>query len=468
MAEEEKYNSSLDVDDELINEIHQLIDAKSDAILKNILADLYNYDISVLINNLKETKDAVYLFRLLPEEVASEVILELDDNRREQIVNNLDSEEISDIVGEMYSDDAADFVSDLEEDVKEEVLLELEKEDKEDSDEIRELLRYDENTAGGIMAKEFIALNENLSVKDAITQIQNKAEEVDQFYNVWIVNDNNELNGIISLKRIIIALKNPEMLLKDVKNPDVISVEANVDQEEVARIMQRYDLVSLPVVDNKQRVIGKISIDDIVDVMEEEYSEDVAKMTGTDAEELEKKSPFQIAKLRLPWILITMLIELLAVFVIKSHDQILEKVILLAAFMPIISAISGNTGLQSAAIVVRAIDTGLVNINKWWIPLIRQIKTTLIIGFVVGVLIGLIGFLMIDENKLAFGLSVGISMFISINIAGVVGTSTPMISKKLGFDPAVTSGPFETAFQDVVGISIFLTISTYLLSHIIN
>jgi len=292
------------------------------------------------------------------------------------------------------------------------------------------------------MAKEFIALNENLTVEEAINQIQEKAEEVDQFYNVWVVNDKNELIGIISLKRIIIALKNPKQLLKDVKNPDVISVEANVDQEEVARIMQRYDLVSLPVVDNKHRVIGKISIDDIVDVMEEEYSEDFAKMTGTDAEELEKKSPFQIAKLRLPWILITMGIELIAVFVIKSHNEILEKVILLAAFMPIISAISGNTGLQSAAIVVRAIDTGLVNINKWWIPLIRQIKTTLIIGFVVGVIIAIIGYIMMDTNKTAFALSVGISMFISINIAGIVGTTTPMISKKLGFDPAVTSGPF--------------------------
>ncbi|HRE40951.1 MAG TPA: magnesium transporter [Ignavibacteria bacterium] len=468
MAEEEKYNSSLDVDDELINEIHQLISSKSDAILKQILADLYNYDISVLINNLKETEDAIYLFKLLPDETASEVILELDDARREQIVSSLDSEEISDIVGEMYSDDAADFVSDLTDDIKEEVLQELEKDDKEDSDEIRELLTYDENTAGGIMAKEFIALNENLTVEEAINQIQEKAEEVDQFYNVWVVNDKNELIGIISLKRIIIALKNPKQLLKDVKNPDVISVEANVDQEEVARIMQRYDLVSLPVVDNKHRVIGKISIDDIVDVMEEEYSEDFAKMTGTDAEELEKKSPFQIAKLRLPWILITMGIELIAVFVIKSHNEILEKVILLAAFMPIISAISGNTGLQSAAIVVRAIDTGLVNINKWWIPLIRQIKTTLIIGFVVGVIIAIIGYIMMDTNKTAFALSVGISMFISINIAGIVGTTTPMISKKLGFDPAVTSGPFETAFQDVVGISIFLTISTFLLSHIIN
>lgn len=466
MAEENKYSSSLDIDDELINEIHQLIQSRSDAVLKNILTDLYNYDIAVLMNNLKEDEDAAYLFSLLDDETASEVILEVYDERKDYIVEHLGKDKISDLVGEMHSDDAADFVSDLEEDVAEQVLTELEKEDKEDSDEIRELLRYDENTAGGIMAKEFIAVNQSLTVEDAVKIVQEKSEEIDQFYNLWVVDDNEKLTGIISLKRLIIALKEPKSLLLQVMNPDVISVEAHVDQQEVARIMQRYDLVSLPVVDEHDRLIGRISIDDIVDVIEEEYTEDVAKMTGTDAEELEKKSPFEIAKLRLPWILVTLAIEIIAIFVIKSHDAILERVILLAAFMPIISAISGNTGLQTAAIIVRAIDTGYVNIATWWKPLIKQMSTTLIIAVVVGCLTALIGYVMMDGNKLSFGLTVGISMFVSINFAGLMGTCVPMISKKFGLDPAITSGPFETAFQDVVGISIFLSVATYMLSHI--
>lgn len=466
MAEENKYSSSLDIDDELIDEIHQLIQSRSDAVLKNILTDLYNYDIAVLINNLKEDEDAAYLFSLLDDETASEVILEVYDERKDYIVEHLGKDKISDLVGEMHSDDAADFVSELEEDVAEQVLTELEKEDKEDSDEIRELLRYDENTAGGIMAKEFIAVNQSLTVEDAVKIVQEKAEEIDQFYNLWLVDDNEKLTGIISLKRLIIALKEPKAVLLQVMNSDVISVEAHVDQQEVARIMQRYDLVSLPVVDEHDRLIGRISIDDIVDVIEEEYTEDVAKMTGTDAEELEKKSPFEIAKLRLPWILVTLAIEIIAIFVIKSHDAILERVILLAAFMPIISAISGNTGLQTAAIIVRAIDTGYVNIATWWKPLIKQMSTTLIIAVVVGSLTALIGYVMMDGNKISFGLTVGISMFVSINFAGLMGTCVPMISKKFGLDPAITSGPFETAFQDVVGISIFLSVATYMLSHI--
>lgn len=465
MASDKKYKSVLDVDSEFLKDISDLINERSDAALKNIIADLYDFDIAVIIDNLQEEEEAFYLFSLLDDETAGEVLLEINDDIREYITEKLGGKKLSDIVSEMYSDDATDFVSELDTDVKDEVLENLDRLDKEDYHEVKELLEYDENTAGGIMGKEFISVHENKTVSEAIREIQDKADDVDQFYNVWVVNDENKLMGIISLKRFIIALKEPDRLIHEIMNRDVISVEANTDQEEVAKIFQSYDLVSMPVVDSENRVIGKISIDDIVDVIEEEYSENVARMAGTDAEELEKKSPFQIAKMRLPWLLVTLFIELIAVFVIQSHNAIIEKVILLAAFMPIISAISGNTGLQSAAIVVRAIDTGNVNINRWWEPLFRQFKTNLLIGSAVGLSIGIIGFLLSDFDKLRFAVSVGLSMFISINIAGIVGTMFPMISKRLGFDPAITSGPFETAFQDVIGISIFMTISTYLLTH---
>lgn len=465
MAEDKKNKSVLEVDSVFLDDITELINDKSEATLRNILADLYDFDIAVIIDNIKENKNALYLFCLLDDQTASEVILEISDDKREFITEKLSGKKISDIVSEMYSDDATDFVSELDTDTKHEVLENLDKFDKEDYHEVKELLSYDENTAGGIMGKEFIAVNEYLTVEQAVKEIQEQAEEVDQFYNVWVVDNNTKLVGIMSLKRLILALREPLKIIKDVMNSDVISVEANTDQEEVAKIFQSYDLVSIPVVDANNRVIGKISIDDVVDVIEEEYSENVARMAGTDAEELEKKSPFQIAKLRLPWLMITLFIELIAVFVIKSNDIILQRIILLAAFMPIISAISGNTGLQSAAIVVRAMDTGNVNLSRWWEPLLRQFQTNLIIGSAVGIVIGIIGYIMSDFDKVKFGLSVSISMFISINIAGIVGTGVPMLSKKLGFDPAITSGPFETAFQDVVGISIFLTIATYLLTQ---
>lgn len=465
MSKDKKNISVLEVDNEFLEDISTLINEKSDAALKNILADLYDFDIAVIIDNLKDEEDAFYLFNFLDDETAGEVILEINDDRREYITDKLSGQKITDIVSEMYSDDATDFVSELDTDMKVEVLENLDKFDNEDYHEVKELLSYDENTAGGIMGKEYIAVHEDKSVEEAIKEIQDKAEDVDQFYNVWVVDNDNKLKGIISLKRFIIELKNPKKLISEIMNPDVISVEANTDQEEVAKIFQSYDLVSIPVVDENQKVIGKISIDDIVDVIEEEYTENVARMAGTDAEELEKKSPFQIAKLRLPWILITLFIELIAVFVIKSHDVIIEKIILLAAFMPIISAISGNTGLQSAAIVVRGIDTGLINIYRWWEPLKKQFKTNLLIGSAVAIVVGILGFILSDENKFLFGLSVCLSMFISINIAGIIGTMAPMISKKLGFDPALTSGPFETAFQDVIGISVFLSVATFLLTH---
>lgn len=465
MSADKKKISVLEVDSELLDDITELIHEKSDAALLNILTDLYDFDIAVIIDNLKNDDDSVYLFSLLNDDTASEVILEINDHRKDYITEKLSGEKISGIVSEMYSDDATDFVSELNDDKKDEVLENLDKIDKEDYDEVKELLSYDENTAAGIMAKEYISVHENCTVMEAIKEIQDQADDVDQFYNLWVVDDENVLKGIISLKRLIIALKEPDSLIRNVMNADVIAIDANTDQEEVAKIFQSYDLVSAPVVDNHNKVIGKISIDDIVDVIEEEYSENVAKMAGTDAEELEKKSPFEIAKLRLPWLLITLLIEFIAVFIVQLHNEIIEKIILIAAFMPIISAISGNTGLQSAAIVVRGIDTGNVLLSKWWIPLIRQFKTNLLIGSAVAIVVGLLGYLMSDLNKIKFGATVGISMFISINIAGIIGTLSPMISKKLGFDPALTSGPFETAFQDVIGIFIFMSVATFLLTY---
>ena len=465
MAEDKKYKPVLEVDNELLADIVELIHSRSDGLLRNIIADLYDFDISVIIDNLEEDDDAVYLFSLLPNETASEVIQEINEHRKEVILEKIEGNKLSGIVSEMYSDDATDFVSELDEDKQEEVLQNLDAIDKEDSSEVRELLRYDENTAGGIMAKEYIAIHKDITINEAIKEIQDQAEEVDQFYNAYVVDNANTLVGIISLKRLIICLKNPEDKVSEVMNPDVISVKADVDQEEVAKIFRSYDLVSLPVTDSNNRIIGKISIDDILDVMEEEYDEDVAKMVGSDSEELEKKSPFAIAKLRLPWVLITLLIELAGGFVIAQYDETLRKVILLASFQPVISAIAGNTGLQSAAIIVRALDTGLVSLTRWWDPVKRQLQTSTIIGSVVAVMVGIIGFFWEKDQSFLFAVTVAISMFISINLSGVVGTVIPMLSKKLGFDPAITSGPFETAFQDVVGISIFLSIATLLLTH---
>lgn len=445
----------IEVDDELMGDIEDLVRSKSDLLLLNILRDIYPADIAHIMNRL-EIEEADYLFKLIPTEVASNVILELNEVHREHLLQTMPQPKLTELVGEMDSDDAADIVGELSEEKAEEVLETM---NVEDSSDVQELLRYDENTAGGIMAKEVAVVNQKDTIKQAIRTVRKLAKEYKNIYVVYVVDDDRVLVGTVSLQDLLLHAPNKRMY--KLMNADLINVTTDVDQEEVARIFKKYDIVSLPVTDKAGKLLGRITIDDVVDVLEEEHSEDVAKMIGSDADELARRSPARIAMLRLPWVLITLLLEFVAGVIVHFFDKTLSQVILLASFMPIISAISGNTGLQSAAIIVRGLATGHIDLNRWWVPIWRQLQTTLIIGSVCGVVIGLIGG--VWHGKALFGFVVGISMFISINISGAVGTSTPMISKKLGFDPAITAGPFETAFQDVVGITIFLTFATMLL-----
>jgi magnesium transporter len=445
----------IEVDDELMDDLEDLVRSRSDFLILNILKDLYPADIAHIINRV-DTSEAEYIFKLIPMETASEVILELDETHREHLLQTMSQPKLTELVGEMESDDAADIVAELSEEKAEEVLETM---NVEDSSEVQELLRYDENTAGGIMAKEVAVVNARDTVKQAIRVVRKMAKEHKNIHAVYVVDENGVLLGAVPLQDLLVNTPNRRMY--KLMNAEVISVTTDVDQEQVAQIFKKYDIVSLPVTDKAGKLLGRITVDDVVDVMEEEHEEDVARMVGSDADELERHSPAKIALLRLPWVLTTLSIEFLAGVVIHFFDATLSKIILLASFMPIISAISGNTGLQSAAIIVRGLATGHVDLNRWWNPIVRQFQTTLIIGSACGVVIGAIGALW--HGGALFGVVVGFSMFISVNISGFVGTSVPMISKRLGFDPAITAGPFETAFQDVVGITIFLTIATSLL-----
>lgn len=461
MPDRKQNRAVIEIDAQLLSDISDLVQSKSDTLLKNILADIYPADIALIIENLDET-EGLELFKLLEHETSSEVLLELSDHHRDIILDNLSIEEISKIVGKMDSDDAADIIGELDGEKAEDVLGKME---IEDSSEVKELLNYHENSAGGIMQKEFVTARQTDSITRAVDNIREEAHDNEHLYHIWITDDAGKLIGIVSLKEIIVALDTPAMIMADLMNTEVISVDVNTDQEEVASIMRKYDLVSIPVIDEAGRIVGKISFDDIADIMEEEFSEDVARIVGSDAEELESKSPVQIAWLRLPWVLITLGIQFFAGVVIHYYDETLAKVLLLTSFMPIISAISGNTGLQASAMTVRALATGGVTLNRWKEPVKRALMISLIIGVTCGILIGVIGALW--YGKLMFGIVVGVSMCISINISAFVGTTTPLLSKRLGFDPAITVGPFETAFQDVVGITVFLSLSTLALGWLL-
>jgi len=449
---------TIEVDEELMQDIRELVRERALPVLWNIIIDLHPADIADIIDHL-ENDERQFVFNLLEVSVASEVLLELDPAVRQALIEILPQEKINALVERLDSDDAADIVAELPEQIKEKVLRAMPAKDFAD---VRELLQYASDTAGGIMATEFVALHKNDTVKKAIRVVREKAREGMVVHNIFVLDDDGVLVGVLPLQSLVLHASNRRV--HKIMDADFHSVTTNVDQEEVANVFRKYDLVSLPVVDEEGRLVGRITVDDIVDVIEEEHTEDVARIIGSDVEELERRTPTQIALLRLPWVLMTLAIEFLAGVVIHHFDQTLAQVILLASFMPIISAISGNTGLQSAAIVIRALSTGHVTLEEWWKPVSRQLHTTSIIGGVCGFVIGLIGAFW--HGKWEFGVVVGLSMFLSINISGFVGTTVPMISKRLGFDPAITAGPFETAFQDVVGITIFLAFASMMLQFI--
>jgi len=453
LTEKQKHRAVIDVDEELLSDISDLIKSNSEILLKNILADIYPSDIALIIDNLID-EEGFALFKILDEDTCAEVLSELSDYYRDFFLKQLSPREISSIVGKMDSDDATDIIGSLDENTAREVMALM---DIEDSTEVKELLAYGENTAGGIMQKEFVDVKETDTIEQAIMEIKN-ASDNEHLYHLWVTDNERKLKGTVTLKNIILTLDTPSMIVADIMDRDIISADVNTDQEEAAKIMRKYDLISLPVVDNNNKLVGRISIDDIVDVLEEEYEEDVAKMVGSQAGEIELHSPIRIAWMRMPWVLITLGIQFFAGVVIHFYDETLSKVILLTSFMPIISAISGNTGLQASAMTVRGLALGTVNPARWSIVVKRSLLISLIIGTTCGAITGVVG--AVWFGKALFGIVVGLSMCISINISAFIGTATPLISQKLGFDPAITVGPFETAFQDVIGITVFLTLST--------
>ncbi len=449
---------TVEVDNALMEDIRELTRDRADALLLNILTDIHAADIADIINRL-ESEDRSHVFELLDRSVAAAVLLELSPAIREELLDPLSAEQITGYVDLLPSDDATDLISELPPHVAEKVLRAM---PAEGSSDVKVLMRYGPQTAGGIMGTEFISVKRDSTVKQAIREVRTAAKNSNTVYTVYVVDDDGKLVGVLPLQSLV--LHSPNRRVYKIMDTNMVVIRTDVDQEEVASMFRKYDLISLPVVDTLGTLVGRITVDDVVDVIEEEHSEDVARLVGSDADELERRSPYQIALLRLPWVLATLAIEFAAGIVIHHFDETLSRVILLASFMPIISAISGNTGLQSAAIIVRAMSTGHVTLDRWWVPLTRQFQTTLIIGGACGVVICVVG--AVWQGVWVFGLVVGLSMFLSVNISGLVGTTVPMLSKRLGFDPALTAGPFETAFQDVVGISIFLSFATLMLHWI--
>ncbi|HKW96040.1 MAG TPA: magnesium transporter [Methylomirabilota bacterium] len=394
------------------------------------------------------------VFRALGRDQAGDVLSELDDHVLLELIRGLEDVELSRILEQMPSEHAADVVDELSTEQAEKI-LDLMEEQK--SEEVQGILEYPEQSAGRLMSPDFVALPETATVESAIQHLR-KSVTQERAFELFVVDDHQHLVGVVPLRRLLIA--DPRTPLSALLDEGVVSVRPEMDREDVARLVAKYDLVSLPVVNDRNRLVGAITVDDVIDIVQEEASEDIFRIAGSDAAELERRQPYQVALLRLPWVLTTLLIELMAGWVIHYFNRTLAQVILLASFMPVIQAISGNTGLQSVTMVVRGLATGQVQLSRWWEPLRRQVQTSSILGAVCAVVVGLVGFLW---HSPVFALVVSVSMFISVNLSGMAGTVIPMLSKRLGFDPALTAGPFETAFQDVLGVTIFLSLATALL-----
>lgn len=449
----------------VVEEIRRFLASRQTEGLRRFLEQFHPADIAMalwFLNNGEKEQ----VFRLLDLEAAAEVLDEADEATERHLVNTTDPERLSDILEILPPDESADIVGTLEPTQQEQILELME---PEEAQEVRELLRYPPNTAGGIMSPDFIAVREDQTCEQVLEALRERADAESIFY-VYVVDGQGVLRGVLNLRKLLTSP--PLTPVKDIMIRDVIFVFPEHDQEEVAHIFARYDLLALPVVDAQQRLIGVITVDDVMDVLQEELMEDYFLAVGSDAAELERKTPAEIARLRLPWLLTTVLIELVAGLVIHHFDQTLGSVILLASFMPVIQAISGNTGLQSSTIVVRGLATRHIHLQEWWRPVRRQLQTTLILGALLGTLVFFIGGLWHGVQRMAergswfdpvFGFVIGFSMFVAVNLSGFVGTVVPMLSKRLGFDPALTAGPFETAFQDVVSVTILLGLATLLL-----
>ncbi len=436
------------VDQEFLDDIRDLVETQSSPALINIFADLHTADIAEIINNIP-TEHAKYLFELLSVEDKSEVILELQETVRENLVDLLTPKQISEIVDELESDDAVDIVSELDEEVANEVLESL---PVEDSAELRELLSFDEESAGGIMATEFAMVRIDATVQDAIDAVRATAEDTQDIYEVFVVDEDVHLRGVVDLKSLL--LNKPSRCIAEIMDPEVISVNTGVDQEDVAHVMRKYDLLTIPVVNEGNQPVGVITFDDIADVLHEEAMEDIERMSGIVEHQEAKSTIFGIARSRVPWLMIGFIGEICAAYVLSSFQSSIEKVIFAAFFIPIIMAMGGNCGIQSSAVVVRGLATGEFQFTRTFVRLGKELSASLISGGILAIVLFFIVYFWIHDVR--FGMVVSLSLLAVMTNATIVGSTVPIILDKFGIDPAIATGPFISTTNDALGLFIYL------------
>ena len=449
--------SNFQINKDFVTTIKILIAEERNTRLKKKLKDLHYADIAEIVNELNSDQ-GTYLIKLLDSEKTADILPELDEYQREAVLENLSPKEIAEEVEILDSDDAADIIAELSEERKEKVMSEIS--DTSHIDDIRELLTYEESSAGGLMAKELVSVQEDLSVLKCLNTIKTQAEEVTRIHSVYVVDSKNKLKGRLSLKDLLTA--NSRDKVKNIYIPKVDYVTVDQQGEEVAKVMSKYDLEAIPVVNSKKELVGRITIDDILDLIKEEAEKDYQLAAGIASDVEADDTIFELTKARLPWLLLGLLGGLGSVFILQEFETIMLRPDLRSLFFytPLIAAMAGNVGVQSSAIIVQ----GLANDNlkgSLLSRLIKEIGLSLINGLALSILLVIFGRSINQDLKLS--LTISLSMMSVIIVSALIGTFTPIILNKKGVDPAIATGPFITTSNDIFGIFLFFYIAKIIL-----
>jgi len=446
---------TIQISEKLVEDVKGLVQEENRTALRGIVDGMRAADVADLLEHLDD-EERLFVFELFEPEGAGDLLVEIEPPFQSRILEDLDNKAISEIVEEMDSDDAADLVGDLPADRAREIIKRL---TVDVSQDLEKLLPYHEDTAGGIMGLEFVAVNAGGTVGDAVRMIREKREEVENLYHIWVVDDYERLVGVISLKDLV--LEPPERKIKEIMNTEVISVTAHTDQEEVVHLAKKYDLVNIPVVDEQHRLVGRVTHDDIIDVIEDEVDEDISLMAGVTNQDITEDSPLKISRARLPWLIGGLLGEIVSALVISRFEGSLEKIIALSFFFPVIMAMGGSTGNQAATVVVRGLATGDISILKIGKRLLVEMKVAVFNGVICGLLLGLVVGYWVSDFWM--GSVVGLALVVIILNASFLGASVPIALKKLHFDPALGTVPFVATSNDIMGLLIYLGfITSYL------
>jgi magnesium transporter len=440
---------------EYLEQLKNAISQKDESTLKAQLEELYAVDIALILDRL-DIDEANYLYDLLDEELAADCLLEMEEEKREALLATFSAKEIAEQLDNMDSDDAADVINELPEEIQDEVLSHIE--DIEQASDIADLMSFEEGTAGSLMAKELVSVYAHETVSACIDEIRRQTESVDVLYAVYVVDDNEKLIGMLSLKKLIVS--HPLARVEEIFDGDIISVKTSASSEEVAELIQKYDLVVLPVVDQLGRLVGRITIDDVVDVMREEAEKDIQLMSGITDDVDSNDSLWRLSRARIPWLLVGMCGGIVGSRIIGSYEDQIQLRPEMAFFIPLIGATGGNVGVQSSAIIVQGLANNTLIADRIAPKLLKELGVGLINGLICSSLI--LGYNLLISESWALAATVSVALFTVILCASFLGTFVPLTMNRFKINPALATGPFVTTLNDIIGISIYFLVGRLL------